>query len=78
MNTVRLPHAIVIAAAMIAAAILMREAVSQSQTTTFATGIVVSSCSAVTPPYSSGLWTYQAKTQAPITMNPGGEICVSQ
>lgn len=74
-----MPHAIVIAAALIAGALLVRSAWTQnSYTAPFTTGIVVSSCSAVTPPYSSGLFTYAAKTQAPITLNPGGEVCVSQ
>ena len=73
-----MPRAIIISGLLIAAAILIRQGIAQSTTTPFTTGIVTTACSATIPPFSSGQWTYAVGTQAPVTLNAGGEICVSQ
>jgi hypothetical protein len=58
-------------------AIMIREAWSQSTTTTFTTGIVVATCG--TPPTMSlgSGFSYTALHQAPLTLNTGGVLCGS-
>ena len=71
----RLPHAIVIAAALIASAIIVHDAFSQATTTPYMTGVVVTACG--TPPsFPSGTgFAYTAGSQAPFTMDTTGKIC---
>jgi hypothetical protein len=74
----RAPHAFVIGAALIAAAILARTAWSQATTIPLTLAYVVTTCgTAPTVPASTG-WAYSNGNVAPLTMNPVGEICVSQ
>jgi hypothetical protein len=71
-------RSIVIAAALIAFAILADGLRAQSTTTAFSTAYVVATCG--TPPTLSvgtGM-SYTANSQAPLTMNTGGSLCVNQ
>jgi hypothetical protein len=67
------------AAALIAGALVVRPAWTQSTTTTFATAYVVTTCG--TPPTMNTAgngFSYTADHQAPLTMNTGGALCVNQ
>jgi hypothetical protein len=70
-------RAIIIAGALIAAAILIREGWTQATVTPFTTGIVTTACSATVPPFTTGKFNYAVGSQAPITLNPGGQVCTS-
>jgi hypothetical protein len=65
-------RAVIIAGALIAAAILMRAGWTQTGTTPFMTGIVVTACG--TAPVGTR-WTYAAGSQAPFTLDVTGKIC---
>lgn len=70
--------AVIIAAALIAGGILARNGWSQATTAAPVVAYVVTTCgTAPTVPAASG-WKYAAGFWAPLTMNPTGEICVSQ
>lgn len=71
----RMPHALVIAAALVAAAILARSAWSTLPTSSMSTAIVVTTCGT---PVTSAMWPYTNGTQAPLTVNTGGALCVDQ
>jgi hypothetical protein len=72
-------RAIIIAAALIAAAIVIRAGWTQgTQITPTTVGVVTAACSATVPPFTSGKFNYAVGSVAPITLNAGGEICVSQ
>ena len=67
-----LSRAIIIAGALIASAILIREGWSQATTSPFSTGIVVTACG--TAPVGTR-WTYAAGSQAPLTLDITGVLC---
>jgi hypothetical protein len=70
--------ALVIAAALLAGAIMADRAFSQATTAAPVVAYVVATCgTAPTVPAASG-WHYAAGFWAPLTMNPGGAICVNQ
>lgn len=71
----RMPHALVIAAALVAAAILARSAWSTLPTSSMAMGIVVAACGT---PVTSAMFPYTNATQNPLTLDPGGELCVNK
>jgi 1,4-dihydroxy-2-naphthoate octaprenyltransferase len=65
----KMPHAVVIAAALISVAILAREAWTQQNSTPFTVGVVVTTCG--TPP-----WTYTVGSTQPITIeSTTGLLC---
>ena len=70
--------AIVVAAALIAGAIVAGRAFSQSTTTDFATGLVVTTCGTAPTLPGSSPWSYVTGHQAPLTMSTGGALCVNQ
>jgi hypothetical protein len=74
----KMSHAIVIAAALLAVAIIASSAWTQPYSTPLMTGIVVSTCTQATSPAAGTQWTYAAGTQAPITLLATGQICVNQ
>ena len=73
-----LAGAIVVAAALLAGAVLANRAFSQATTAAPVVAYVVATCG--TPPTVSTAsgWKYSAGFWAPLTMNPGGAICVNQ
>ena len=74
----RMPHAFVVSAALIAAAILAREAWSQATTIPLTIAYVVTTCGTPpTPPASTG-WAYTNGNVAPITMDVTGALCTSK
>jgi hypothetical protein len=70
----KMPHAIVIAAALIAAAIIASSAWTQPYSTPLTTGIVVTTCGTPGPAVGTQ-WTYTAGTQAPLTLDTTGVLC---
>jgi hypothetical protein len=74
----KMPHAIVIAAALIAAALLAQVGRTQSTTTPFSTAWVVGTCgTAPTLNPATGM-AYLSSNQAPLTINTSGQLCVNQ
>ena len=73
-----MPHAILIAAAMIVGGILARQGWSQATTAAPVVAYVVATCGTAPTVSAASGWKYTAGFWAPLTMDAGGSLCVNQ